>query len=610
MAKKLIISILIYCYAITNYGQSAFKGAEGFGSVTRGAYGGSSEPRVLIVDDLRDASIQTSSSSGTLRWCVSQTYPRIVLFNVSGVIELASEVRIGSPYISIYGQSAPDKGITIKGSSFYLRSHDIIIQHLKSRVGDGSTGSEMKDRDGLSIGHDTYNIIIDHCSFSWAIDENFDIYGENIRDITVSNCIISEGLYNSAGYTSQHSYGMLVGFGIKNLSVIKDLFVNNLNRNPLISNLSEAEVINCLIYNANKPGVDTDPAKVSVVGCISKPGPESGDYSDYIVRIRSGCTANCDFHAVYVKDNIYNSKTALGVINESTYDPMVDTPPIWSGKCNILKASETEQYLIKNAGAFYYDRDDIDKRIIYDLINGTGSYITTPSQAGGYGTISSKFRNILNHSGYPKYPHQDSDNNGFTNLEDWLQTLPLSEDAVSITPVTNVTVTSAGGVTTIYSSGGTLQLNAVVSPGDATNKAVTWSIANGTGQAMVNSSGLITAVGNGTITVKATAMDGSGASDTMEINISGQLIQSVDPEKASEMIVYPNPSTGKFFVRLSDSIEEAILEIRNQAGRLVLRYPRYSNAFDCIDMSSQPKGIYLISLIGKSLNAVQKITLF
>ena len=93
-----------------------------------------------------------------------------------------------------------------------------------------------------------------------------------------------------------------------------------------------------------------------------------------------------------------------------------------------------------------------------------------------------------------------------------------------VIPVTGITVTGAGGATLITSIGGTLQLSAAITPDNATNKAITWSVSNGTGQATINSTGLVTAVANGTVTAKATANDGSGVSGTLVITISNQVI--------------------------------------------------------------------------------------
>ena len=147
----------------------AFPGAEGFGAYTVGGRGG----RVLFVTNLAD------SGPGSLRAACEAEGPRIVLFRVSGLIELESAIRIRNPYITIAGQTAPGHGICLKNYGLSISTHDVVVRYIRSRPGDLT----KKEMDALSI-VDARNVIIDHCSTSWSNDETLSVTGDG-KDITV-----------------------------------------------------------------------------------------------------------------------------------------------------------------------------------------------------------------------------------------------------------------------------------------------------------------------------------------------------------------------------------------------------------------------------------------
>jgi pectate lyase len=133
----------------------AFPGAEGFGAYTMGGRGGN----VYIVTNLND------DGAGSLRNAVEASGPRIVVFEISGTIELESRLRISNPYITIAGQTAPGDGICLKNYELDINTHDVIIRYLRVRPGDPS----QAENDAISIR--SSNVIVDHCSASWSIDE-------------------------------------------------------------------------------------------------------------------------------------------------------------------------------------------------------------------------------------------------------------------------------------------------------------------------------------------------------------------------------------------------------------------------------------------------------
>jgi hypothetical protein len=162
-------------------------------------------------------------------------------------------------------------------------------------------------------------------------------------------------------------------------------------------------------------------------------------------------------------------------------------------------------------------------------------------------------------------------------------------------PVTGITVTGAGGATTITADNGTLQLTATVLPADATNKTVTWSVTSGTGQATISSTGLVTAVSNGTVTAKATTNDGSGVYGTLDIVISGQTLSSnLKRERNLEFYVVQLPD--KIIIMSNNqSIDLSHCLVYSSYGTLVHQEKIISNPIN-ITLSSLPHGIYIIRL--------------
>jgi len=229
-----------------------FPGAEGFGTDTLGGRGG----RVIRVTTLAD------DGEGSLRDALAKDEPRVIVFEVGGTIWLERDLVITHPFVTIAGQTAPPPGITLAGTTgFIIQTHDVLLQHLRVRVGDLPGWMHPQDRDGIMVlGSDdgsaeAYNVVIDHCSISWAIDENINLWYQNVYDVTIRHCIVSEGLYNSLHPKGQHSCGLLVGKYARRVSVIGNLFAHNSRRNPRVADGCSALVINNVIYNSKSASI-------------------------------------------------------------------------------------------------------------------------------------------------------------------------------------------------------------------------------------------------------------------------------------------------------------------------------------------------------------------
>ena len=229
----------------------AFPGAEGGGKYTTGARGKSSRT-VYHVTNLND------SGSGSLRDAVSGE-GRIIVFDVSGVINLNSRLDLKKPNITILGQTAPGDGITISGYDILIGADNIIMRYLRIRPTDSQNG----EPDGLG-GRWIDNIIIDHCSVSWGVDELLTIYSgslENGKDesantdpleqstnVTVQYCLSAESLRMSNHFKGAHGYGGIIGG--TNASYHHNMFAHHDSRNPRMDrNLKSTDMVNNVIYN-------------------------------------------------------------------------------------------------------------------------------------------------------------------------------------------------------------------------------------------------------------------------------------------------------------------------------------------------------------------------
>jgi hypothetical protein len=183
----------------------AFPGAEGFGKWSQGGWGGD----VYVVTNLND------SGPGSLRKGVEAGGPRTVVFEVSGTIFLDDFLIITNPHITIAGQTAPGDGICVAGYPLIIEAEHSIIRYIRCRLGDNE---DCGSADSISIRSD--NVIIDHCSASWSVDEVLNTYmdpsGSSWPDkVTVQWPIVAEALRNSDIKSEPHSMGSLLRGSIK-----------------------------------------------------------------------------------------------------------------------------------------------------------------------------------------------------------------------------------------------------------------------------------------------------------------------------------------------------------------------------------------------------------
>lgn len=412
-----------------SYALPAFPGAVGFGSDTPGGRSG-----ILI-----EVTNLNAIGPGSFREACETPGSRIVVFRTGGTITITSPIEIRNPYITIAGQTAPGDGITIRGAAILITTHDVIIRGIRIRVGDDPSGPSYENRDALQIqgqANPPYNVIIDHCSLSWAVDEILTIWDPGNHDITISNTIISEALYDSFHPDGPHSKGSLVDQDIKRISYIGNLFVHNDERNPRVR-FTSGVIVNNVVYNSMWRDVDIDfgtaAQTISIVGNYFIKGNNHNGNAKSIF-IRNGLIADTK---IFVDDNDCSDyRTGNCVVNRNIgFNPIVDTAPIWPAGLGAMPSSEALEWVLFNAGARPEDPDSVDARIISDVENITGSIIDSQDQVGGWpdlkhGTppqdadhdgMPNSWEN--EHSLNPNDPadgNKDRNGDGYTNIEEYI----------------------------------------------------------------------------------------------------------------------------------------------------------------------------------------------
>ncbi len=393
-------------------------GATGFGIDTPAGRGG----EVYRITNLN------ASGSGSLAECVGAEGPRVCIFEVSGTIRLPSDLNIQNPFLTIAGQTAPSPGITLRDSGLKVATHDVLVQHIRIRVGDHPDGHQPNDRDGLKIMHGNdfvHNVVIDHVSVSWSIDELMSTWAD-IGDITIRNSIFAEPLEDSLHPSGPHAFGpLLVGGDRARVSMTNSIIAHGRERNPrTATNLFFA---NNLVYNWQDRGTeifnrDGNTSRTSIIGNVYKPGPNTGSTLGIVIQPNHG-SSNLwilDGTQVYVRDNRgqgYDANNPWAMVdNNAGNNVRTNSPPITVPGFEPMNSQDVEQHVLAAAGARPADRDSVDERITRQIANGEGRIIDSQRDVGGWPTLG---QNQVRHT-LPDNPNRDSNGNGYTNLEEWL----------------------------------------------------------------------------------------------------------------------------------------------------------------------------------------------
>ncbi len=370
--------IIVLFFSTSNAQQLAFPSAEGYGKYTVGGRGGA----VYEVTNLND------SGEGSLRAAVEASGPRTVVFRVSGTIELESDLRISNPYITIAGQTAPGDGICLRKYPINISADQVIIRHMRVRVGNESGD----DTDAVSSRYCS-NIIVDHVSASWSIDETMSIY--HCDSITVQWCLISESMFNSNHIKGNHGFGGI--WGSNNSSYHHNLIAHHGSRNPrFASGCGNTDYRNNVLYNwgyqssyggekMQKGSSEFISSTINMVANYYKAGPATapGDVSHRIVApsTRNGAA---DLGKWFVADNVIEGNSAVSADNWNggvqfsegdEFAELIKLDQPWPAMA-IKQQTAEEAYasVLENAGATLPKRDLIDARIIDETKGGYATF--------------------------------------------------------------------------------------------------------------------------------------------------------------------------------------------------------------------------------------------
>jgi len=375
----------------------AFPGAQGFGAKTPGGRGG----QVIRVTTLK------ARGPGSIGEALAAKGPRIVVFEVGGVIDLGGKsVTVAEPFLTIAGQTAPAPGITIIKGGMYIATHDLVIRHIRVRPGEAGRAKKSGwEPDGISTGG-AANVIIDHCSCTWAVDENLSAAGPRFdgaspeewrlhtsHNITFSNCIIAEGLSNSTHGKGEHSKGTLIHDNATAIAIIGNLYASNVDRNPLAKGGVQAAIVNNWISNPGRAAIGhglvvqewgEHPHVASRMAVV-------GNCFEYGADTRAGIAMLANRNGpleLFMDDNLAfdrDRKPAPMVKGEFT---KVDERPIWPEGLKAMPAKDVKELVSKTAGARPWDRDAIDQRIVRAALDGKGKIINSQEEAGGYPEVA------------------------------------------------------------------------------------------------------------------------------------------------------------------------------------------------------------------------------
>ena len=356
----------------------AFPGVEGFGKYTVGGRGG----KVIEVTNLHDA------GPGSFRAAVSAKGPRTVVFRVSGTIALESELKIREPYLTIAGQTAPGDGICIKNYQVNFDTSQVIMRYLRFRPGD----EKGKEQD--AFGGAGNQIVVDHCSASWGVDETFSI--NKAANLTVQWCLVSESLYHSLHKKGNHGYGGL--WGGPGGSWHHNILAHHSSRNPRASGNVDSGLMdyrNNVIYNwgfNSAYGGELWPR--NWINNYYKSGPATDDkvrgriFLQKDPRGKMFAVGNfvAGFRAISA-DN-WNGGINFAPDGEATEKTLRVDRPFVVAPVTTQSAEVAYGLVLAQAGASLV-RDAVDRRVVEEIRTGTATFGAS-YKGGGKGIIDSQ----------------------------------------------------------------------------------------------------------------------------------------------------------------------------------------------------------------------------
>ena len=380
--------------------QLAFPGAVGWAATTPGGRGGA----IIRVTNLN------AEGPGSFKAAIETKGPRIVVFEVGGVIDMKRKVLdIREPNLTIAGQTAPNPGITLIKTGLNIRANDVVIRHIRIRTGaDGQPKRSGWEPDALGT-VSAHRVIVDHCTMSWAIDENMSASGPRFRgknveewrqgtssDVTFSYNAAYEGLADSTHPKGEHSKGSLVHDNVTNILFYRNVWAHNVERHPLFKGGVHGVMVNNLIYNPGKRAVHYnlmaleweqrpyEVGKIAAVGNVMRAGPSTDAGLPFMML---GGDGDLEY---YGKDNVavdkYGNPLPMFGRYGNTKAKLIEVrePPTWPAGLEVIPTGGLETHLMANVGARPWDRDEDDKRVLFFIPEGRGEILNDEKDASAY----------------------------------------------------------------------------------------------------------------------------------------------------------------------------------------------------------------------------------
>ena len=382
----------------------AFPGAVGWAAQTPGGRGGA----IVRVTNLNAA------GPGSFRAAIERKGPRIIVFEVGGVIDLdRTTLTIEQPFLTIAGQTAPSPGITIIRGGIDIKTHDVIVRHIRNHAGvDGQARRSGWEADAVStVG--ARNVIVDHCTMIWAVDENLSASGPRFtastpeewrrgtsHNITFSYNLLAEGLAYASHPKGEHSKGSLIHDNASGILIYRNLYAHNHERNPLLKGGARAAVVNNFIYNPGAMAIHYnlmalewgaqpyETGQLAAVGNVMRGGP---DTREDIAFLAIGGAGDLRYHG---RDNIAVDRMGRPVPMTGRYATgkarilESKAPPLWPPGLDVIAADEIETHVLAWAGARPWDRDHQEIRITFDVAEGRGEIIDDEKEVGGFQKVA------------------------------------------------------------------------------------------------------------------------------------------------------------------------------------------------------------------------------
>jgi len=398
---RTLLVTLFLALSLPSPGQElAFPGAVGWGATTPGGRGG----KIIRVTTL------DADGPGSFKAAIEAKGPRIVVFEVGGVIDMKRKVLdIREPFITIAGQTAPSPGITLIKTGLNVRTHDVVVRHIRIRTGaDGQAKRSGWDPDAFGT-VSAARVIVDHCTFSWGIDENMSSSGPRFRgkdvaewrantshDVTFSYNAAYEGLAESSHPKGEHSKGSLVHDNVTNILFYRNVWASNLERSPLFKGGVHGAIVNNVIFNPGQKAVHYnlmalewldrpyEVGKMSVVGNVMRGGPSTAEGLPFMML---GGDGDVEY---YGKDNVAVDRNGKELPMFGRYGHtkakliQVSQPPTWPAGLPVLPSGEVETHVMSRVGARPWDRDDDDNRVLFFIPEGRGQIVNDEKDVSEY----------------------------------------------------------------------------------------------------------------------------------------------------------------------------------------------------------------------------------